>query len=165
MIKTNRLRSYGVVTEIADVVKSIEKQTIGYSNYNKYHLNKLIIKRNLKGKIKNTDINKLDFLLIVDKENRIIGVFGYRTTKTRVHLTELCIIKSEQNKGYAKEYLEAVIEKFRNTGLECVTFETRISNDTVISIAKTLGFKLDTSRKYTYKKPEKELGICYKYTY
>lgn len=116
---------------------------------------------------KQKGVRSADFVLITSNlSKQPLGLLVYHKQKgNTIHLAEFGINEKFQHSTLGTQVLANFINWFKGTDITNIILETRASNENMQHLVKTVGFKEDKTRTYTYNKADIEAGICYKYAY
>lgn len=88
--------------------------------------------------------------LLMDLNNSALGYCCLLPVLDELHLLNLSVAANNQNKGVAKQALQAIFNRFENTEYSVVLLEVRRSNKAARQLYKTMGFEQDGVRKNYY---------------
>lgn len=92
--------------------------------------------------------------LITQQDNTPLGYACLLTIADELHLLTFNIAPEEQSKGYGKQALEQIIQRFENTQFNTILLEVRRSNKIARNLYRSLGFEQDGVRKNYYQTEE-----------
>jgi ribosomal-protein-alanine N-acetyltransferase len=98
------------------------------------------------------------FYLVAEMEKQVVAYAGLRKVIDEGHITNLAVKKMYRGQGIGKIIVNELLNRGFKIGLRKFTLEVRISNETAISLYKSLGFTIAGQRKNYYEKP-KEHGL------
>lgn len=94
--------------------------------------------------------NPFSRIIVLEKDNEILGYIGFWLLGDQSQITTLGIKKDNQGKGYAKILMNACIEETMNRKYPTITLEVRVSNKRAIRLYQSYGFEIITTRKKYY---------------
>lgn len=86
--------------------------------------------------------NPFSNFYVLEKDKRVIGYFILWDLGEEFHLANIAIAKEERGKGYAKIFLEKILEMAKKEKKERIRLEVRVSNERAIKIYREFGFKM-----------------------
>lgn len=86
--------------------------------------------------------NPFSNFYVLEKDKKVIGYFILWDMGEEFHLANIAITKEERGKGYAKLFLEKILEMAKKEKKERIRLEVRVSNERAIKIYKQFGFKM-----------------------
>lgn len=99
--------------------------------------------------------------LAAEEENTIIGYCGLWGVLEEGQITNVAVEESHRGMGVGRQLMEKLLEMGRREGYTEFVLEVRMSNETAISLYKTLGFEPVGIRKNFYKKPVEHAVIMH----
>ena len=90
------------------------------------------------------------FKMIIKETNEILGYIGFWITFEVAQITNVAIAKKYQGKKLSKLLMADCIKRIKEAGCESITLEVRISNEIAISLYKSFGFEIVSTRKHYY---------------
>jgi len=87
------------------------------------------------------------------KKKNIKSLIGYMICRENLnffHILNLCIIPSEQGKGYGKLMMQAIMKVLETRLVTTIVLEVRPSNLAAIKLYQSLGFRQDAIKKAYY---------------
>lgn len=94
--------------------------------------------------------NKNAFYIVVYDEDKPVAFVGAWFVTQEAHITNIATIPAYEKKGIATYLLKEIIRLAQEEGIEKVTLEVRVSNDTAQSLYRTLGFEEGRVKKGYY---------------
>lgn len=101
--------------------------------------------------IRNEFKNKFSKILVIKKNNKILGYLIFRKILDEIEILRIGIIKEYQNKKIGTYFLQKFIETFcYNKNINKIFLEVSVSNKIAYNLYKKLGFKDLSIRKNYY---------------
>lgn len=88
--------------------------------------------------------------LLMDVTDSALGYCCMLPVLDELHLLNLSVAPDSQNKGVAKQALQAVFNRFENTEYSVILLEVRRSNKLARNLYRAMGFAQDGVRKNYY---------------
>jgi ribosomal-protein-alanine N-acetyltransferase len=104
--------------------------------------------------LRDLEDNPYSLYLIAVMGRTLLGYLGGWTMKKRLHITNLAIDDKYRRRGIATSLIKELIQISYLQGIERVTLEVRVSNNTAICLYKKLGFKKVGYKTGYYKNDE-----------
>lgn len=73
--------------------------------------------------------------------DEVVGWAGLEAVFGEASVTNIAVLKKMRGQGLGRKLTEALINECRKEGYISLTLEVRVSNDTAISLYKSLGFE------------------------
>lgn len=93
--------------------------------------------------------NAGNLAMFAELDGKAIGYGVLSTVLDEASLLNICIVPSEQGKGYAKILLQFLCEQVRTLGADTLFLEVRASNQAALHLYENMGFnQIGTRRNY-----------------
>lgn len=93
--------------------------------------------------------NAGNLAIFAELDGKAIGYGILSTVLDEASLLNICIVPSEQGKGYAKILLQFLCEQVRALGADTLFLEVRASNQAALHLYENMGFnQIGTRRNY-----------------
>lgn len=93
--------------------------------------------------------NAGNLAMFAELDGKAIGYGILSTVLDEASLLNICIVPSEQGKGYAKILLQFLCEQVRALGADTLFLEVRASNQAALHLYENMGFnQIGTRRNY-----------------
>lgn len=93
--------------------------------------------------------NAGNLAMFAEVDGKAIGYGVLSTVLDEASLLNICIVPSEQGKGYAKTLLQFLCEQVRALGADTLFLEVRASNQSALHLYENMGFnQIGTRRNY-----------------
>ncbi len=81
---------------------------------------------------------------------QIVGYIICRKSFNVCHILNLCVVVSEQRKGYGEKLLQSVLNSLANSNSNTVILEVRPSNNAALKLYEKYGFQKDIIKEGYY---------------
>ena len=94
---------------------------------------------------------------VYEENNEIRGYAFVSTVLDEAHLLNICIAPQYQHQGYGQQFLQWLMDHFRDNGAKTMYLEVRMSNHIAIQMYQNMGFnEIGVRRNYYPAKQGKE---------
>ena len=88
--------------------------------------------------------------LVAERDGQIVGHVGMWVVLDECHITNVAVRKQEQGHGIGEALMRHAMELCRNHGVQAMSLEVRVSNETAQNLYRKLGFQRGGIRKNYY---------------
>nr|HAT8713892.1 ribosomal-protein-alanine N-acetyltransferase [Legionella jordanis] len=86
-----------------------------------------------------------------ESSKTIVGYVISRKNLNVCHILNLCVLNTEQKKGYGQTLLKAVLDSLQGSQFDTVILEVRPSNKAALQLYEKFGFHTDLIKRAYYK--------------
>ena len=106
--------------------------------------------------------NPLSLWLVAVDGEWVAGYVGSQTVMDESDMMNVAVHPDYRKQGIATSLIVELVEQLRRRGSRCLTLEVRASNETAISVYRTLNFQEVGRRKNYYRNPREDALILRK---
>lgn len=94
--------------------------------------------------------NQFTCIFTFKEDDKIVAFIIYDLLYERCELIQIEVLEEYRNKKIASKLLTYMIEESKNKGIQNITLEVKVTNETAINLYKKFGFKEVAIRKGYY---------------
>lgn len=106
--------------------------------------------------------NRLARYLVATAENQIVGYAGTWLVVNEAHVTNVAVDSRFRNRGIGRLLMEQLMELAREEGMESMTLEVRVSNQSARKLYKHLGFIEKGIRRNYYSETKEDALVLWR---
>lgn len=91
--------------------------------------------------------------LVALEEGQVVGYCGVVMVLNEGDITNVAVAPDRQRRGIGRQLMQAMIQKTKELGVDCLHLEVRESNRKAVSLYESLDFKNVGLRKNYYENP------------
>jgi len=107
--------------------------------------------------------NDLAVYIVAESQGRIAGYIGAWHVLDEGHITNLAVDTHWRRQGLGRRLLETMETLLRKEGIERITLEVRVSNDSALSLYRRQGYRERGLRKRYYQDNGEDAYIMWKH--